>query len=249
MKLKDLLIELRTNLLRDSSTLKTGPPDSYWSDAALVLYINEAHRRFARRALCLRDSTTKEATQITLVPGQAVYKASASVLRVTSARHQDSEVDLVRSTHLEQFTFMNPATDRIDYTGRGQGGKPQRFATDEGLEVGDEHQVQILFDPVPNDDQVGKLVYLRVIRLPLGDMTSVNAEPEIPADWHLDMLEWAAWRALRNWDVDAEANEKAQRHRARFDEAIAECLKEVQQKKMFEPVMWKFGGNGFTYVR
>ena len=251
MNLQGLLDELRGNLLRDSSTLKNGPPDHYWSDSSLVLYINEAQRRFARRALCLRDSTTPSVTQIKLVPGQAVYRADPSVLRVTSARHQDTESDMVRITHLTQFTAFNSATDSWDYATRMQTGCPQHFATDESLELDDEHQVRILFDPVPNDEQQGKIIHLRVIRLPLDNLVldNLSVEPEVHPDWQLDMLEWAAWRALRNWDVDAEAREKAAQHRNRFDEAIAECLKEVQQKKMFQPVTWRFGGNGYTYTR
>jgi hypothetical protein len=215
------------------------------------MYINEAHRRFARRALCLRDAQTPSVTQVKLVPQQSIYKLHPSVLRVTSARHQDCQTDLMRISHTSNFTFSNPHTDFVDYTTVRAPGRPMRFTTDESLELDDEHEIRIMFDTVPNDEQLDKIVYLRVIRLPIDDLTtkSMSAEPEIPVDWQIDMLEWAAWRALRNWDVDAEAEEKAERHRKRFDEAIAECLKEVQQKKLFQPVNWKFGGNGYTYTR
>lgn len=251
MTLQELLDELRGNLLRDTSTLKNGPPDHYWSDESLVLYINNAHRRFARRALCLRDDTTPEVVQFNLVAGKNVYTLHPSILRVMSARHQDSNVDLVRITHMTSFTFSNPNTDYLDYATTSTQGEPKRFATDEGVEVGDEHQVRMFIDPTPNADQTDKIINLRVIRLPLEPLTidGLTADAEIPEDWQLDMLEWAAWRALRNWDVDAEAVEKAERHRKRFDEAVAECLKEVQQQKMFEPATWKFGGNGYTYTR
>lgn len=254
MKLSELLAELRGSILRDTSTLKSGPPDHYWADDALIRYINDAHRRFARQALCLRDSKPSTITQVTLVEGQVLYDLHPSVLRVTSARHEESDTDMLRIAHVHRYTWANPHLDWADFNGYPQSAsqnRPMRYATDESLNVDDEHQIKFLVDPAPNADEDGKKINLRVIRLPVDDLVanSLSAEPEIPADWQLDMLEWAAYRALRNWDVDAEAIEKSERHRKRFDEAVAECVKEIEQKKMFDPVRWQFGGNGFTYVR
>lgn len=248
MNLGELLDELRSNLLRDASTLKTGPDDHYWSDETLVRYIEEAHRRFARRALCLRDDTTAEVTQLSLAADQSVYALHESILRVTSARHQDSQTDLVRIKHLTQFSFNNPAIDEVDFFSSTTPGEPKRFATDEGVQVDDAHQVRMLLDPIPDAQQSGKVVSLRVIRLPLIKLSlnNTNASPEIPEDWHLDMIEWAAFRALRNWDEDAEGRAKAEQHKARFEESILECLREVQDRKMDEPVTWKFGFGGYV---
>lgn len=248
MKLDECLAELRTNLLRDASTLKSGPPDHYWSDETLVRYIEDAHRRFARRALCLRDDTTAEVVQVVLSAGVDIYSLHESILRVTSARHEDAQTDLVRITHLLQFSFSNPSVDITDFVTSGDSGQPQRFATDEGVQVDDAHQVRMLFDPAPDATQAGKLVNLRVVRLPLAKLTldKTDAVPEIPEDWHLDMLEWAAYRALRNWDEDAEGRAKAQQHKDRFEEAVKECLKEVQDRKMYQPVTWKFGFGGYV---
>jgi hypothetical protein len=63
------------------------------------------------------------------------------------------------------------------------------------------------------------------------------------------MLEWAAYRALRNWDVDAEDRKKADDHKKRFEEAIKECWREAENMKMFKPVTWAFGQGGFSYIR
>jgi hypothetical protein len=249
--LTELLDELRTNLLRDASTLKTGTPDQYWDDLTLVRYMNDAHRRFARRSLCIRDDTTAEVVQVRLAADTAMYTLHPSVLRVQSARHEDATTDLVRMTHATNYTFANTFTDYFDIAGSPRSGEPKRFATDEGVQVDDEHQIRMLVDPVPDSTQGGKLVALRVIRLPLNALSldNTDASPEIPEDWQLDMLEWAAFRALRNWDVDAEAQTRAKEHKDRFEEAVLECRQEVEQKKMFEPVTWKFGGNGFSYTR
>ena len=50
----------------------------------------------------------------------------------------------------------------------------------------------------------------------------MSAELDLPALFHLDVLEWAAYRALRNHDADAENMGKAEQHRQRFDQAVTE---------------------------
>ena len=247
MNVGELLSELRSGMLRDASTLKSGPPDQFWADENLIRYINEAQRRFARRSFCLRDDTTPEVTQVTLSSGVSIYQLHESVLRVQSARHQDATTDLIRITHSVNFVVVNDAVEFQDGVTSLANNIPVRFATDEGLQLDDQHQVRLLVDPVPDSSQAGKIIYLRVIRLPIDDLTldATDAAPEIPEDWHLDMLEWAAYRALRNWDLDAEDRRKAEQHKSRFEEAVIECRKEVEQEKMFEPVLWAFGQNGF----
>jgi hypothetical protein len=72
VKLEDALDELRGSILRDASSLKTGRQDSYWTDASLIRYINEAHSRFARLSLCIRDDTTPEVTQVQLAAATCI---------------------------------------------------------------------------------------------------------------------------------------------------------------------------------
>ena len=49
MTLQELLDELAKNILRDRSSITSGPDDNFWSDETLVGYINEAERRLARQ--------------------------------------------------------------------------------------------------------------------------------------------------------------------------------------------------------
>lgn len=249
MKLEELIDELRGNLLRDSSTLKSGPDDAYWSDDTLVRYINDAQRRFARRSLCIADDTTPEVVEIELESGISIYDLHPSILRVVSARHQDAQSDLTNMTHDAEFAGANSFTEFANFSAAlNETGQPMRFTTDEGVQIDDEHQIRIMFKPIPDANQQGKTVSMRVRRLPINrlSMEDTDACPEIPEDWHLDMLEWAAWRALRNWDLDAEDRKKADSHKTRFDEAVKECLHEIEQRKMFQPPKWSFGQNGFA---
>ena len=253
MKLFELVQELRENLLRDASTLKTGSPDHYWSDETLVKYINEGQRRFARRTFCLADDVTPEVVQIALKPTVAIYQAHPSILHVVSARHQDALADLVYVSHPIVFSTVNPFTDTHDNWGTysaNQGQLPLRYTTDEGLQVDDQHQIRICFNPTPGVTQVGKKVNLRVRRLPMNPFVSgkMNQASEIPEDWQLDTLEWAAYRCLRNWDLDAEDRKKAKDHKDRFDEAVRECVHELRLHQMFQPPVWAFGQGGFSYI-
>ena len=62
------------------------------------------------------------------------------------------------------------------------------------------------------------------------------AEPEIPEEFHLDLVEWGAWRALRNHDADIDGNPdniaivmaRASAHKKRFEEAVAECKRKFK---------------------
>jgi hypothetical protein len=260
VKLSECIDELRTNLLHDNAV-------AYWSDATLVRYIDEAQRRFARRALCIADDTTPEVTRVTLVANQPVYVLHESVLRVKSARHQDSTQDMLRITHPISFARWNPQTDPVDFFVRSDLATnfdnatytatfPQEYATDEGVQVGDRHQVRMLMRPTPVANQTDKVVFLRVLRLPLSklQLAHLNASLEIPEDWGMDMLEWAAYRALRNWDGDAgegggqvEEWVKAEKHKARFEEAVKECKAEIANK-LEQPPTWAFGQGGFSYI-
>ena len=251
MQLSELLDELRENLLRDASTLKDGPPDSYWSDDTLVRYINEAQQKFVRRSLCIKDDTTPEVVEVTLIDKTRIYTLHPSILFVTSARHEDNRADMIRTTHSIIWAMSNPFTDSVDWSSSSLGGIPVRFTTDEGLQIDDEHQIRIAFDPLPDNGQTNKRVFLRTSRLPLVQFSinDLKVPSEIPEDWQLDMLEWAAWRALRNWDLDAEDRRKAEQHRQRFNEAVLECRHEVEIRKMNQPVTWSFGQGGFSYTR
>ena len=79
----------------------------------------------------------------------------------------------------------------------------------------------------------GKLLRLQVARRPVNPLNrnALDAEPEVPDEYHLDLLEWATWRALRNHDADIDGDPanisivmaRSSSHKKRFDEAVAEC--------------------------
>lgn len=254
MNLQDGLDELRGGILRDVTALKSGPADHFWQDSNLVRYIDDAQKRFARLSLCIRDSTTPSVSQVVLVGDGATdtYRLDPSVLFVASARHEDDSYDLRRMKHSSSGS-QNEFTEWYEFATNPVEGKPSMFSTDEGLDPENDHAINMRFFGMPKDRtdnvQTGKIVYLRTIRKPLVELTisTLDANFEIPSEYQLDMLEWAAYRALRNLDIDGEDRTKAEGHKKRFEDAVLECKKDIR-RKLWQPEMWAFGDNGFTYV-
>jgi hypothetical protein len=231
MTLRELLTELRSTLLRDTSTaVEGGAEGQLWADASLVMYIRDAEEKFAAGTMCLRDASTAAVTQVTLVAGQADYPLDPTVLAVQRAAC--GAVQLGRTSvasMLGATSDLHPGTPTTTPTCEGA---PLWFYTDrENGSIG--------VYPVPSATEDGTVVYLQVLRLPLVPLSlnDLDASPEIPREYHLDLLEWAAWRALRNHDadIDGDANNisivmaRSSAHKKRFEEAIAECKRRMKQ--------------------
>jgi hypothetical protein len=253
MNLGDLLTELRENILHDRSDRVAGSPDYLWSDATLIRYINQAQRRFARKGLILRDSTTPDVTQVTLQTGVTEYTLHPSVLAVISARVSTDNADLARAGHSALNTYRQPDPYFFDPSQLSTlpPGKPLAYSTDETLGVDDNDSVSVpvmRVYPEPNSAYNGTVIKLRVVRLPIDDLTTnnLNAVPEIPQDHHLEMLDWAAYLALRIVDIDGGAPNRAAEFRASFEAHVKEA-RDAAMRKMFVPLQWGFGRNGFSW--
>lgn len=259
MTLGDLLAELRNNLLHDRSDQVAGAASDYlWDDKTLVRYINEAHRRFARRSLCIRDASTTAATQITTVAGQDQYPLHPAVIAVLSLRMAGDNQDLPRAGHDGFSNYHTPDPLFFDPAALSTlpAGKARAWSTDESVLADTNGSFSVmtlrLFPIIaaPYDNIVGSL---RVIREPLTDLSLSNlkAVPEVPAAHHLDMLDWAAYLALRSVDTDvagAGATQRAAELAARFEAHCQDLRKEVM-RKLFTPLQFGFGRNGWSWER
>ncbi len=253
MKLADLLTELRQNILHDRSDQIDGQSDRLWDDETLVRYINEAQVRFARLGLVLRDSTTPEATEVTLVAGQSEYTLHDAVLGVLSVRYAADEVDLTRIDHRAiggqpriDGPYFDPAQMRLLPPG-----KPVAYTTDEQIAEDSSNRrsaVHLRLYPAPTAEYAGETLRLRVVRLPLDRLhpTSLNVEPEIPESHHIEMLDWAAYLALRIVDHELGNPARAHEFRAMFEKSVTAARRDAM-RKMFAPTGWGFGRNGFSW--
>lgn len=257
MTLEEQLSELRFNVLRDRSDLIQGDLDSLWDDATLVRYIGDAERRFARQSLILRDSTTPEATRVVLKNGVQTYPLHRSVIAVISARYIDASgtpYDLQRTGHaivVQSSPIENLVFDPADpYTSSLPPGPPLAYFTDETLVYARQARVTFSVYPVPSPTEDGSTLSLRVIRLPMTryGLDCLDRESELPEDYQLDVLEWAAYRAQRTFDGDAGAPTSAEQHKAAFQEAVTAATREAK-RKMFVGTQLAYGANGFTWMR
>lgn len=245
---------LKNNILYDRSDRVAGTPDWLWSDETLIAYINESQRRFARLGLVIRDGSS-DVTRVTLQTGVNIYALDPSILAVMSARYPGDNADLARGGHNAFDTYRKPDPYWFDPSmleQRGPG-KPLAYSTDEQVS-GDDYDSQSVVNlrlyPVPDVAQNGQVLQLRVVRLPLDELTSanLNAVPEIPRDHHLEMLDWAAYLALRIVDVDAGMPSRAMEFKAMFEENVAKA-KNNFLRKTFAPAQWSFGRDNFSWER
>lgn len=243
MKLEELLDELRGNVLHDDAGLASGADDRLWSDETLVRYLNDAQRRFARRTLCLRDASTPEVVEVALTADVAAYTLHKSVRAVVSARYDTDVVDLARTGHVAMQQLLPPETAVFDVNRVTAltPGRPIAISTDESMDLPENSSVVLTVWPTPTSTEEGKIVYLRVARVPLCDLTldKTDTAPELPEEFHLDLCEWAAYRCFRTADLDG-ASDKASQHEQRFEAAVNEALRD-QRQKMFAPTRFNFG--------
>lgn len=251
VNLAEALDELATNVLRDRSAIVSGPNDQLWSDETLVRYINDAYFRFARQSLCLRDDATPAVTQVELDTDTRRYELHPAVVAVISARYDTDTNDLPRIGRLGL-----PGQPMLDAPFQGWDpsasvstpGRPRAYWTDEGVVMKDTARALLMLDNTPTAAEAGLIIQMRVCRVPLEQLTldDLDAKILIPEEYHFDMLDWAAYRALRNHDADTELRQKADSHKDAF-EATVQRVKVEMLRKMFAPLGWGFGRNGFTW--
>ena len=153
MQLSDLLTELREGILHDMSDQVAGASDYLWTDARLIRYIDEAHRRFARRSLCINDNTSS-ITKITTVNAQASYPLDPSIIAVRSVRMAGDNQDLPRAGHDPLNTYHTPDPMFFDASTLEAlpPGKALAFTTDESVLANANGSFQAInLDPVPSD--------------------------------------------------------------------------------------------------
>lgn len=250
MRVGELLEELRENILHDrSDRIEGSDDDRLWSDATLLRYLNEAQTRFAKKTTCLRSKIT-----VRLIAGTNEYVLPENVIAVASARYGADTVDLIRAGHSMLGSYFAPSTKFYDTASfsRMPDGKVVAYTTDEETSVnsnGSQQSVTLRVFPTPLAAYTPGPLELRVIRLPTClEQDDLEAIPEIPADHHLNMLDWAAYLALRIVDQDEENRERAAAFQTSFEQHAKDALKEVM-RKTFAPTNWGFGRGGFTWER
>lgn len=253
MTLGELLELLRGSILNDRSDRASGTSDYLWTDQTLVTYINEAQRKFAVEGLVLRDGSTDEVTKLALVPGTTHYPLHESIIAVLSARGFNQQADLNRVGHAALGAYRAPSDSWVDPAAITSmpAGATLAYSTDDGLSDYDTDslsQVMLRVYPEPAAAQAGSFLRLRVLRKPIEPLrlNAIGARPEIPEDHHIEMLDWAAYLALRIVDDDAGAARRALEFKATFEDHVKKA-RTLVMRKLFAPTEWGFGRGGFSW--
>ncbi len=266
MTLGELLEELREGILHDFSDQISGASDYLWSDTKLVRYIDQAQRRLAREGFVLRDGalntpgatatfgTQSTVTQVITQTGVNMYPLHPSVIGVVSAQVVGDIADLARAGHSFFQTYKQPDTYFFDPSQLSTlpPGKPLAFGTDEFFNSAPDGTLsQVIFRtfPVVSAEFNNQIINLRIVRMPLEHLALKNLEavPEVPEEHHFDMLDWAAYLALRKVDTDANFQAAADKFKMSFEETVKKAYRLFRQKSLVVP-SFGFGRNGFSYT-
>lgn len=176
-----------------------------YSDEVLDKHLNEAVAEAAIRARLLLDSRTPAITQITLVPGQAVYTLHPDVVIVRRLWLASDPSRPLNRTNSDQL-------DRFHPQWRTERGTP-RFM------VRDTSQRQIVLSPVP---EVADTLQMVLWRTPTDEEVMADGadEPVIEPMYHAQLYHWACYRAFMKKDSERNDPKAAADHLALFEQAF-----------------------------
>jgi len=243
--------------LDDRTDLVSGDADSLWSDDYLIRQFNHAQRILARRAWVIIEIGRAPAGVVVLKTNTALYPLHKSILRVFDATPAGQQAPLGRSedvnlrdTRLSGFILGDnvfsawEVGNYASLSGSAATGDPLAIATDAGTRM-------LRVSPPPSSDYNGVRLALKVARLPINwlSLDDTNAEPEVPEDWHEDLCEYAAGKALTLPMVDGDQKVEGRRLLAAFDAVVREAKLDRLRAEM-GPARWRFSsttavlGNG-----
>ena len=239
MKLSEMLEYTAGQYLDDRTAIVDGDPDSLWSDEFLVRQFNEAERKLARRAWVIIEEGVPPAGTITLATGKAVYDLHKSILRVYCATPADQDWPLYRTSDM-RLRLPRPFEDipfDLNNASVTATGRPLAIATDAGT-----RQMRVFRTPTSTEN--GLILNLKVARLPISPLSleDVDAEPEVPEDYHELLCRYAAGRALVLPNVDGQFRTIGRELLQGFDEEVLEARQDRQRAEM-EPARWGFASS------
>ena len=215
MNLEQLITIVRFDYLDDDP--ESAPKKYLWDDEFMFRSFTEAERQACNRQNLLFDDTTAEYTQITLVSGKSTYDIPQKITKIEYVSFEDKEVDRQSKHELNRNN-----TDWRTETGM----------TDKPVQ----HMIRghkIRFIPSPDADDAGEVVSLEIFRLPECDFLNLSSEPEIPEEYHRDLIYWVLHEAYKKQDADRFNQERSDYFLSRFTEIFGEYISaEVRLNQM-----------------
>lgn len=235
MRLEEMLLYTAKEFLDDRVELVEGEDDELWSDSFLIRQMNEAQKILCRRSWVIIEFGSIPAGVITLRTGVSLYPLHPSVLRVYDGtptlqtamlgRGDDAQLrDTALVTPYPADAFAAVEIGMFSAISGGQtalSGAPLAFASDAGTRT-------LRVFPPPSAAQNGIRVAMKIARLPVKELSldDVCAEPEVPAEFHMALCEFAAGKALTLPNVDTDQKVEGRRLLAVFDETVRQARQE-----------------------
>lgn len=182
MTLSELLTLSRRQL---DDPIEVDDTDALWSTAELTQYINQAVKEACFRVDLIIDENTASVCNVSVVDGTSDYALSPKILQIERVVYGDDKKVLSRVGHRNM--------DRKSKEWETEEGEPQNYLLDT-------QQRSIKLYPIPEADTT---MYFVVSRLPLVDLSADDDSPEIPEQYHYDLVYWVKKLALEKLDSEA----------------------------------------------
>lgn len=242
MNLEELLEYTAQQFLDDRVDLVDGDSDELWSDSYLVRQLNQAQRILARRAWCIIEVGVPPAGVITLTTGKVLYPLHKSILRVFDATPTTQLAPLGRT---DDINLRSPYPVDADAFDIGEAASlAGTILTAPGVSIAiasDAASRTLRVHPAPSSLQNGLQVVLKIARLPIKwlSLEDMQGCPEVPEDWHLNLCEYAAGKALTLPNVDSGNKADGRALLEDFDAAVREARRDRQRAEMNDS-RWSF---------
>ena len=215
MKLNELVSHTRCSLLRD-----TAKPQ-LWTDTELVRFLNCGYKDFAIRTHNIIDDATPAYTTFDTVIGQDVYDLDPVVLLINELGIAEYDIT---DPLLPLLTNYTPLQDRM----RGQGkrifmsGRPYYYTAQVRT-----NSIRL----IPTPDAV-YTIEMVVARKPKYDLSQGTDTPEINEEYHLNLCDFAAWRALTGNDPDGTNMTAGKAFRDIYDLAVRDAKRALARERL-----------------
>ena len=187
----EMLAELK-KVLRESTV------DAAWGDTRLLEFLAEGQDRFCADTGYFRDKRTYT---LTLVEDQDAYAIDDRIIKVMSVWDGIRQLGKFRQTDKDPFNRVGVAVEFPN----DSGGAVQSWQADE--ETG-----FVTLYPVPDANNAGDTLTLRVWRNSIEYLADAGKEPEIPRQYHRGLIEFACFLALMDHDFEIQDEVTAKDH-------------------------------------
>jgi len=207
MKIEDLILIARSDYLDD----EVG--GQLWNDDFMFRAFVEAERQACNRQNFLFDDDIT----FTLVNGKTSYKIPSRLTRLGKFIFESNVLGHLSKHEIER-------TDPAWRSREGMTGNVVQYVITSR---------KVRFIPSPAIDDDGLKVTLEAFRLPKKDIIDENYTPEIPEEYHRDLLWWVLHSAYKKQDADTFDQERSDYYLSRFTESFGEYIPaEVRNNQM-----------------